>query len=198
MENPYEILGINKGASKEEIKRAYRDLAKKYHPDQYGNNPLRDLAEDRMRKINEAYDYLIKNADSGNYSNTNSYNNNDYVDYQSIRMDIQNGNFSIAEEKLSRISIRNAEWNFLMGLINLRKGWYDASYNYIKTACNMDPNNMEYREAFNRINNTNNSYRQPYHNSRHGSDNDICSVCATLYCMDCCCECCGGDFISCC
>lgn len=205
MTNPYEVLGIKEGSSKEEIKKAYRELAKKYHPDQYGNNPLKDLAEEKMRELNEAYDYLMKNTDnsSSSYSSTsyssNSYNDsNNYMDYQSIRMDIQNGNLSTAEEKLSRTSTRNAEWNFLMGVISLNKGWYDAANNYIRTACNMDPNNMEYRDAFNRINNMNRSYRQPYYNNRNGNDRDLCQICTTLYFLDCCCECCGGDFISCC
>lgn len=205
MANPYEILGVKEGCSKEEIKKAYRELAKKYHPDQYGNNPLKDLAEEKMRELNEAYDYLMKNVDNSGSSynsssyDSNSYNNsNNYMDYQSIRMDIQNGNFSAAEQKLSKVSIRNAEWNFLMGVINLKKGWYDAANNYIRTACNMDPNNMEYRDAFNRINNMNSSYRQPYYNNRNGKDRDLCDICATIYCADCCCECLGGDLVSCC
>ncbi|WP_125153384.1 J domain-containing protein [Clostridium rectalis] len=203
MTNPYEILGLKEGASKEEIKRAYRELAKKYHPDQYGNNPLRELAEDKMRELNEAYDLLMKNSDNNYSSNSyrgsdNNYSNNNYTNYQSIRMDIHSGNFSQAEAKLNGISIKNAEWNYLMGLVNLKKGWYDAAYNYIRTACSMEPNNLEYREAFNQINRMNNSYRQPYYNNRNGSDRDLCSICTTLYCMDCCCECCGGDFISCC
>ena len=63
--NPYKVLGIKEGASYDEIKRAYRELAKKYHPDRYQNNPLSDLAEEKMREINEAYDELMKNA--GNY-----------------------------------------------------------------------------------------------------------------------------------
>lgn len=64
--NPYKVLGIKEGASYDEIKRAYRELAKKYHPDRYQNNPLADLADEKMREINEAYDTLMKNA-GGSY-----------------------------------------------------------------------------------------------------------------------------------
>lgn len=204
MRNPYEVLEIREGSSKEEIKKAYRELAKKYHPDQYGSNPLRDLAEEKMREINEAYDYLMKNSSEDSYyrseGNTaqSSYNGNyeasDY-NYGSVRMDIQNGNYSSAEDKLSRMNTKNAEWNYLMGLVYMRKGWYDAAYNSISTACSMDPGNMEYRDAFRRMNRRNDSYRRPYYGR---NDSSMCDICATLYCMDCLCEGMGGDLISCC
>lgn len=76
--NPYEVLGLKPGATQEEIKKAYRNLIKQYHPDQYGDNPLKDLAEEKMREINAAYDTLTKNQNtSNNYSsNTNSSYNN--------------------------------------------------------------------------------------------------------------------------
>lgn len=194
MNNPYKILGINERASKDEIQKAYRELVKKYHPDQYGSNPLRNLSEEKMREINEAYDQLMKNGNNSSYNYSNS--NNNYSDYNSIRMDINSGNFAAAEQKLNNGAIRNAEWNYLMGLINLRKGWYDAAFNYIQTACSMDPSNAEYKSAFNRINRMNASYRQPYNNR---GNSDLCSICAKLYCLDCCCEnCCGSDFITCC
>ena len=63
--DPYKVLGIKHGASYDEIKKAYRELAKKYHPDRYQNNPLADLAEEKMREINEAYDELMKNSGGG-------------------------------------------------------------------------------------------------------------------------------------
>ncbi|MBM7870536.1 curved DNA-binding protein CbpA [Clostridium pascui] len=201
MRNPYEVLGIKQGASQEEIKKAYREQAKKYHPDQYGNNPLKDLAEEKMRELNEAYDYLMKNGQSTSYSgsnnNYNSSNSNNYSDYNSIRIDIQNGNFNSAQQKLENINVRNAEWNYLMGLVYLRKGWHDSSYQYIRNACNMDPSNSEYREALNRINTMNNSYREPYYSARR-NDSGMGDLCLKLYCADCCCECLGGDLISCC
>jgi molecular chaperone DnaJ len=62
MNNPYEVLGIKPGASEEEIRAAYRELVKKYHPDKYVDNPLADLAEEKMQEINEAYDILVKYA----------------------------------------------------------------------------------------------------------------------------------------
>ncbi|MCD8332320.1 MAG: DnaJ domain-containing protein, partial [Oscillospiraceae bacterium] len=59
MSDPYQVLGVKSDASDEEIKRAYRELARKYHPDNYQNNPLADLAEEKMKDINEAYDAII-------------------------------------------------------------------------------------------------------------------------------------------
>ena len=62
MKDPYEVLGVPHGASEDEIKKAYRELARKYHPDNYANNPLADLAQEKMKEINEAYATLMKGA----------------------------------------------------------------------------------------------------------------------------------------
>lgn len=204
MKNPYEVLEIREGASQEEIKKAYKEIVKKYHPDQYGNNPLRDLAEEKLREANEAYDYLMNNTSStpkykeNSYKNYNS-NNSGYGNYSEIRRDIETGNLRAAEEKLNRMTVRDAEWNYLMGLINLKKGWYDNAYNYIVNACTLDPNNFEYKQTLNNLQNRNAGYRQTYYGrNTHRSDSDFCDVCTTLWCADTCCECFGGDIISCC
>ena len=70
MRDPYEVLGVPQGASEEEIKAAYRELVKKYHPDKYQNNPLADLAEEKLREVNEAYEYLEKHGMGGYSSGT--------------------------------------------------------------------------------------------------------------------------------
>lgn len=197
MNNPYEVLGVKQGASEDEIKKAYRELAKKYHPDRYGDNPLKELAEDKMREINEAYDYLIKNnnnnSNNGNYNNSsnNSSENNNL--YSAIRMDINNGNLDYAEQKLKNISIRDAEWNFLMGSVYYKKGWYDNASKYITMAYNLNPQNPEYRSAYQALNNNNNGYRQPY-SGRNGydRDNDCCDICIKIWCAEQMCECLGA------
>jgi molecular chaperone DnaJ len=215
MRNPYEVLGVKEGSSKEDIKKAYREQAKKYHPDQYGDNPLQDLAEDKMRELNEAYDSLMKNtSSSNNYGSSNSYNSSstsssssnygyskdDYANnniYQSIRMDLNSGNISSAEQKLSSMSTRTAEWNYLMGMVHLKKGWHDSAYNFISKACSGEPNNIEYRRSFNELNTRTSNYRDNYY-GRRNKDSDMCNLCVNLWCADSLCECLGGDLISCC
>jgi len=206
MKNPYEVLGIREGATVEEIKRAYKELVKKYHPDQYRNNPLSDLAEEKLKEINEAYDYLMKqNEKNGSqywnqgssYSSSNGYGSDTNL-YAQIRMNIMNGNISAAETLLNRVTMKDAEWYYLRGLIFMRKGWYNEAVNSINTAVNMDPSNMEYRDALNRIAYANNRYQSYGYDRRYSAGGpDLCTMCECLVCSDCCCECMGGDLISC-
>lgn len=206
MKNPYEVLGIREGATVEEIKRAYKELVKKYHPDQYRNNPLSDLAEEKLKEINEAYDYLIKQYEKNgsqywnqgsSYSSKSSYGSDTNL-YAQIRMNIMNGNIHAAETLLNRVTMKDAEWYYLRGLIYMRKGWYNEAVNSINTAVNMDPSNMEYRDALNRIAYANNRYQSYGYDRRYSAGGpDLCTMCECLVCSDCCCECMGGDLISC-
>lgn len=204
MKNPYEVLGIKQNATEKEIKAAYKKLVRKYHPDQYANNPLSDLAEEKLKEINEAYDSLMKNKGTNDYQNQ-SYHNTNHQQYNSsntsyefieIRNMITRGNLYKAEQKLESISIRNGEWHFLRGIIYLKKGWYDQAYQHIQTAVNMDPSNQEYRSTLNNLAYRNTSYRNVGSNWGYGQ-NDLCDTCSCLICSDCCCESMGGDFIDC-
>ncbi len=65
LNNPYEVLGISPNASNDEVKKAYRDLSRKYHPDSYVDNPLADLAEEKFKEVQEAYDQIMKERDGG-------------------------------------------------------------------------------------------------------------------------------------
>jgi len=78
MNDPYAVLGVSANATDDDIKRAYRELARKYHPDNYRDNPLSDLAEQKMKEINEAYD-KIQRIRSGRDAPPN---NGNYQDYQ--------------------------------------------------------------------------------------------------------------------
>lgn len=199
--NPYEVLGLKPGASQEEIKKAYRELVKKYHPDKYVNNPLQNLAEEKMREINAAYDTLMKGG-GASYSNSSSSssNNASYDDQASLRdarSFIQAGNIAAAESKLNSVSNRTAEWHFLYGVVLANKGWFEKSMEHLKTAVNMDPNNFEYRQMLNNLQQRTTNYSGNYYRTTGGGA-DPCTCCSNLICADCCCEMMGGDLIYCC
>lgn len=204
--NPYEVLGVKPGASQEEIKSAYRKLVKQYHPDQYVDNPLKDLAQEKLVEVNKAYEMLKNNGESGSYTSSsnrynsnnnesNTYSNNTAI-YSEIRSLIQMRNISVAESKLNSIRDRDAEWYYLYGTVMMAKGWFESAYNNIQRACSMDPNNFEYRQALSQLQARTRGYSQPYRTSQSGMD--TCDCCMNLWCLDSMCECMGGDLIGCC
>lgn len=192
--DPYEVLGIRRDASEEEIKAAYKELVRKYHPDKYQNNPLADLAEEKLQEVNEAYDMLMKNrnAGGGSYSGgASGYRQSQGVsDFNQVRRDIDNGNLAAAEATLNRSSNRNAEWFFLSGMVSYRKGWYDDAINKIQQACNMDPYNQEYSRALGQLMNVGRNYQNTAY-GRGGSsmDDAFCQALQCYCCADFCCDC---------
>ena len=125
MTDPYTVLGVKPDASDEEVKRAYRELARKYHPDNYQNNPLADLAEEKMKEVNEAYDAITKmrsGGSSGGYQSQGAYQGSYQGGYQrqysnassgslynQVRQAINMGDISRAEELLRSAPSQDAE-----------------------------------------------------------------------------------------
>ena len=214
MNDPYQILGVSETASDEEVKRAYRELARKYHPDNYHDNPLADLAQEKMKDINAAYEQITKmrsSAKSGGYSTaggSGSYSG--YGGYQQqyssqsssgssvlqqVRIAINTGNISRAEALLANYSDHNAEWNFLRGAVCYRRGWMDEAKRYYQTACQMDLGNAEYRQALEFMERgTESAYRpggQPFGTEACGGN-----LCLPLCCLWTLCN--GGGYWFCC
>ena len=200
MTDPYRVLGVEPTASDDEIKRAYRELARKYHPDNYQNNPLADLAEEKMKEINEAYDQITKQcagggghtaSNSGYKSQQSSYQQQSYSGgsvYQQARQAINLGDLGRAEQLLRTAPAQNGEWHFLMGSIAYRKGWLDEAMQHYQMACRMDPTNGEYRQALAMMQNGGQAYR-PY---GYGGGMDACDCCTSMMCLNCLCGGCGG------
>jgi curved DNA-binding protein CbpA len=205
MTDPYKVLGVSRDASDDEIKKAYRELARKYHPDNYVDNPLSDLVEEKMKEINEAYDTIQKQRASSSsqssyssYDSGYSYSNNE--SFRRIREAINAGRYSDADIMLDSISQneRNAEWHFLKGCILIQRGWIFDAQKYLETACYMDPSNAEYRNMLSNIRANANGYNAGYKTTTQSSSCSGCDICTGLMCADCCCEMCGGDCIRCC
>ena len=196
--DPYKVLGIDRTASDEEVKKAYRELAKKYHPDNYVNTPLADLADEKMKEVNEAYETIqkMRKETSQNRSYSQNDGGSDYSGpFADIRSYINSHNFYEAEIRLNSVPIadRTAEWYYLKGITFRARGWYFEAAKHFDVACRMDPDNQEYRIAAEAIRNYTSETRQVR------NEDMICNICNGLIIADCCCECCcNGDLIPCC
>ena len=205
MTDPYKVLGVAPDASDDEVKKAYRALARKYHPDKYRDSDLADLASEKMKEVNAAYEEIQnmrKNGGSSKKSkngNQGGYNNYNYSSgtssnplYNEVRRCLNEGNIPEAEAKLFSVheGDRVAEWNFLYGCVLIKKGLYVDAQRFIDIACSMDPYNPEYRNAKDQLRRQANGYGGNYDTQRNAGCS-CCDICAGLMCMDCLCSCMG-------
>lgn len=198
--NPYDVLGVSSQASDDEIKHAYHDLARKYHPDNCQSDELRALAAEKMKEINHAYDTIKQWRQSG-YQGASQDNGQNSL-YGTVRQLLNENRLGEADRLLESVPYnqRNAEWLFLKGVMFMRMGRFMDALTMLESACREDPNNREYSDALNSLRQASANMRQSggYQGRSGGGGCSNCDLCSTLICADCCCECMGGDLIRCC
>ena len=214
IEDPYKVLGVSPDASDEDIKRAYRRLAKKYHPDL---NPGDQEAARRMQEVNAAYEQ-IKNPEKAGPQGQNPYGGGygGYYDpfggaYQQTQNNGQTGDqyqqaaynyirfrrYQEALNALSNSTDRNARWYYLSALANDGLGNQVTALEHIRRAVSMDPDNQEYLWALNQIEHGGSAYRQQAGNFRGFTmGGDPCTNLCLCYLMNL--FCCGGRGFFCC
>lgn len=195
MNDPFVVLGVPQNATDDQIREAYRFRARRLQEQiDAGDNAA--FAQQQMQELDNAYDAVILSRTGGAGGYGYAYASSDYSD---IRRTIREGRYDDAQTILDGVpeGSRDAEWHFLKGAVQQRKGWLDEAYANYAEACRLDPSNTEYRAAYNDMQNSGSGgYRTRRNTGRSGMS--ACDVCTGLLCADCCCECLGGDLIRCC
>ena len=189
MRNPYEVLGVPQGAGMEQVNAAYRELLRRYQA--AGNQRMID-------ELNEAYDSIIMNSSANAGYSAGAYSSKS-SDYSDIRAKINSGRLDDAQILLDGIPdySRDAEWYYLKGTVQQKRGWLEEAAKNFATASNLDPSHNTYKMAYNKVNNARaGGYRTERNPEGKGCSG--CDICTGLICADCCCECFGGDLIPCC
>ena len=204
MTDPYKVLGVSPNATDEQVKAAYRELAKKYHPDNYAGNPLSDLAEEKMQEINQAYDTIVNQRRGGGQPQVGYGSGGSYYSgtsqFSDIRRMINAGRLAEAQELLDGVSAgsRDAEWYFLKGSIYYSRGWLDDALQSFQKACTMNPQNQEYAAAYNQLVWQRQTGRPQYGGGPYQANQvggcSCCDICAAMYCANCCMDCGTGCF----
>ena len=207
--DPYKVLGVSPNASDEEVKSAYRKLAKKYHPDL---NPGDARAAERMNEINAAYEQ-IKNPqpqnDYGAYGGAGEYTSygggygyggayqsrreQERNEIKAARSYIRSRHFAEAINALSGVPPveRNGEWYYLNAIANFNMGNRVSALNHAQRACEMEPGNMLYRQLLDQIQSGARAYQDyggglgydRFYRMNVGNDNICMSLClANLLC----------------
>ena len=185
MDDPFKILGLSRDASEDEIKRAYRQLAKKYHPD-VNKDPG---AEEKFKQIQNAYQQALDYKKNGGatWQNFNDYQQGNYQqsfsnDYQAAVSYINMGRFQEALSVLNNIQDRDAAWYYLYAICNYSMGNQIAAMDAAEKACQMDPSNPQYRQLYAQMQNGRTRY-QSMQSPFSGSGSNLC--CQLIICNMC-------------
>ena len=218
--DPYQVLGVSRDASDDEVKKAYRNLSRKYHPDANINNPNKAQAEEMFKKVQAAYDQIMKERQYGGHGTAGSQygpGSSHYGGYsgglggfggfgasdreeeprmQAARNFINSGHYQEACNVLNSIQERNARWYYYSAIANSGIGNQINALEYARKAVQMEPGNAEYRQLVSRLENNGRWYAD--RGTQYGFGTDGRSNCLSDLC---CCMCassmCGGGFMPC-
>ena len=198
MGNPYDVLGIRPGATDEEIKKAYRALSRKYHPDANINNPNREQAEERFKEIQQAYNQIMQEKQqqssfggygSSRYGSSYGRRTQEEPEMQAVVNFLANRCYQEALNVLNGMQEHNARWYYYCAIAHAGLGNNMTACEYAEQAVSLEPSNLEYRQLMQQLNfggawysSMGQSYGRPYENFGR--------FCMSMVLMNMCCTCC--------
>ncbi len=229
MRDPYEVLGVSRDADTDEIKKAYRQLSRKYHPDANVNNPNKEQAEEKFKEIQAAYKQIMDEKEHGTssyqrqensgYGNSGGYGNYggyggfggfgpfgygqerrqtqyENVEQQAAANYINSGHYQEAMNVLDRMEQRGAAWYYLHAMANAGLGNNINAVSDAKTAAEMEPDNIQYRQLYQSLSQGGSWYTSTgngYGYEPCGSGSSVANLCLCCALSSCCmpgCFCC--------
>jgi molecular chaperone DnaJ len=218
MQDPYEVLGVSRDASAEEIKKAYRALSRKYHPDANINNPNKDQAEEKFKQIQQAYKQIMDEKEHGSSSGTYGSSGSSYgygygyqgraqgdyannVELQAAANYINSGHYMEALNVLNRISGRNGTWYYLHAIANAGLGNNVNAMEDAQMAVNLEPENLQFQRLLQQLSGNSDWYTHMGGGydmtecDQGGMMKACCTCCAINAMCSCCCP--GSGFYCC-
>ena len=204
--DPYQILGVSRSATDDEVKKAYRNLSRKYHPDANVNNPNKDQAEEMFKRVQQAYDAIMKERQSGGYdeffggSYSGGYQENTSEDANILMAAanyINSGYYREAMTALNQLeeSRRNGQWYYYAAIASRGLGNLIDARSYASRAVQLEPGNFRYRQLLDALENGSGEYMRrggTYMNPYAG----VSRWCFNLFLINLFCNCCclGGGY----
>ena len=154
--DPYSVLGVTRGATDREIKKAYRTLSRKYHPDSYSDESQKNWAEEKFREVQEAYNQIVNersgktNQSYGGYGDGGEYTEEDQYLMAAMNY-IRARRFNEAINVLNSMENRSARWYYFSSYANLGLGNNVVAMDYAKKAVELDPSNPEYQQYYQQL-----------------------------------------------
>jgi len=223
MNDPYQVLGVSRNASDEEIKKAYRQLSRKYHPDANVNNPNKEEAEAKFKDVQQAYQQIMHEREYGTseqgstsgyggyggygpfrgfggqyqQQSSESSDNEEDIHLRAAANYIQSGHYQEALNLLNNINDHTAKWYYYSAQANSGVGNNVVALQHARRAAEMEPGNYQYQQLVSQLERGGSWYeqqQQPYGSSGGAGNNRCMRLCiANLICD----ICCGGSGLCC-
>lgn len=216
--DPFVILGLDKSASQSEILEAYKAKRKYYSDHIFDEGEAGADAARMLEQLENAYQSAME------YTHSNATISDDpQSTFEDVKQAVLDKDLEKAQRLLDSMTYRGGEWHYYQSIIFYEKSWLAESKKQLEIALELDPGNEKYSRALNKLKNkidgakpfgaekkerSNNTYStagadtttQRTYQQNTGADaaDGCCAACQALWCADCCCECMGGDLISCC